>query len=381
MIPVSSPHLTGIEQRLVADCFARNQLTMGPVVRRFEDELASLLRLDHCVACSSGTTALHLALSALNIGMGQEVLVPDLTFVATANAVAYTGAVPVLVDVDPISWCIDLADAQRKVTFRTAAIIPVHLYGVPADMHAVNQFASQHHLHVIEDAAEGFGGHYHGVPLGGLSTCGVFSFYGNKVITTGEGGAVVTNDPDLDARLRLLRGQALDPGRRYFHTELGYNYRMTDVQAAIGLGQLSHLEDMMIARHAIMAHYSRRLSRIGATPAPMSAPWLFTISLDRDIPRDGLAAELMSHGIETRPVFQPLHRMPMYSNHNGWFLHDDKFPRSAYFADTGISLPTFPALPLKAVDTICDIVLEFAARHTGENDRHDGTRNGCEVGC
>lgn len=358
--PVSQPTLGPVERLLVNKALDDNRITQGAMVAEFEKILAGYLNVEHVVATTSGTTALHLALAALGLGPGDEVLVPDLTFVATANAVAYTGARVVLVDVDPKTWCMDPADAQRKLTDRTRAIVPVHLYGVPCDMDALAVLAHNHGLVIIEDSAEGLGGSYEGYALGSLGQAGVFSFYGNKVVTCGEGGAVSTNSATLAGRLRFLRGQALDPERRYYHPEVGFNYRMTDLQAAVGIGQFSHLLEMLQQRREIVDLYSQLLCYYGVKPIVLPntqhAPWLFTLQLNAGSKRDGLMRYLDARGIETRPVFVPLHRMPMYAG------DDTEFPYASRLGDAGVSLPTYPGLTCHDVLSICDDVVTYLER-------------------
>jgi len=353
MIPVSQPCLGFLERLLVNDCLDRGWLTYGPMVQRFERELAERLHVRHALATSNGTTALHVALVAAGIGPGDEVLVPNLTFVATANAVFYTGSRPVLVDVDPVTWCMSPTDAACKITPRTKAILPVHLYGVPCDMRGLQELADIHKLLIIEDAAEGLGGDHDGLPLGTLGHAGIFSFFGNKILTTGEGGAVVTNDDKLAERVYLLRGQAVDPARRYYHPEIGFNYRMTDLQAAVGIGQLSHLDQMLARRRDIFRLYQERLCYYGSASCtrPGVAPWLYTLLLHTSARRDDLMTWLSGQGIETRPAFVPLSRLPMYRQ------ADSLFPVSCHIGDNGISLPTFPDLSFEDVDRICDAVV------------------------
>lgn len=360
MIPVSQPTLGAAERKFLNRCLDNNELTYGSTVRSFEKALAEYLGVRHVVTTSSGTTALHLALVSLGLKRGDEVLVPDLSFVATANAVFYTGARPVLVDVDPRTWCMDPADAAEKVTARTRAILPVHLYGVPCDMDALRELASIHALHVVEDAAEGLGGTYDGRDLGTLGVAGTFSFYGNKVLTTGEGGAVSTDDDELAGRLFLLRGQAMDPQRRYYHPEIGFNYRMTALQAAIGCGQMMRLDQMLQRRRDLIRLYDDRLRAYAHAPvahAPAragtrNAPWLYTLELQEGVDRDAVATALATRGIETRPAFVPMHRLPMYR-------HTDRtFPHASRIGDCGLSLPTFPDLTFQQVDEICDAVIQ-----------------------
>jgi perosamine synthetase len=316
-------------------------------VERFECEFAKFLNVPHVVAVANGTVALHLALHALDIGRGDEVLVPDLTYVATANAVAYTGATPVLVDVDLQTWNIDLRLARGKITERTRAILPVHLYGIPCDMAAVRDLANDYSLAVVEDAAEGLGGQYGCHSLGTLGDAGCFSFYGNKVVTTGEGGAVVTTNRDLAAFLRHYRGQAMT-SIRYFHDAIGFNYRLTDLQAAIGLAQLQRVQDLLEKRRRVIQRYRTVLGM--PHPDPTWAPWLFTFLLPADVDRTRLADFLGCAGIETRPTFVPLHQMPMYRG------LDQHFPHACVIGDRGISLPTFPELPAAAIDHICALL-------------------------
>lgn len=352
-IPVSKPCLGDTERALLLQCFDSGQLTLGPMVEEFERRFAHRVGAGFAVAVTSGTTALHLALAAAGIGPGDEVLVPDLTFVATANAVKYTGATPVLVDVDPFTWCIDVDAARRSLTPATRAIVPVHLYGRAADMGAIHALAVEFGLVVIEDAAEGLGGTYDGRPLGSLSNVGTFSFYGNKVMTTGEGGMVVTNSPTYRDALVHLRGQAVHPERRYYHSKIGFNYRMTDLQAAVGLGQLVHLDRILSVRRAIIDRYATRLRDLGPFPCAHreAAPWLFTFQAPVMVNRDNIARRLAADGVDTRPVFIPMHRLPMF------WKDDGQFPNATLISSRGLSLPTYPELPLTEVDDICDLVL------------------------
>lgn len=358
MIHVSQPSIGSAEIDLVNEALRSNQITSGPMVRRFEEEFARLNDVPHAVACTSGTTALHLALVALGVGPGDEVLVPDLTYVSTANAVAYTGARVRLVDTDPETGCLDMNDLASKVTRLTRAVVPVHLYGVPVDMDALGtvlsrarRHSSAGRIHVVEDAAEGLGGFYLQAKLGAIGDAGCFSFYGNKIITTGEGGMVVTHDGRLAERLRFLRGMATNANPRYFHSELGFNYRMTDLQAAVGLGQLTHFDGMLSSRLAICDRYSRTL--LGRSWPTGHAPWLFTFLLPDGCQRDVVMARLLDCGIETRPAFVPLHRMPMYAG------RDTEYPGAVSFGDLGVSLPTYPEMSISQVDFICDAVCDL----------------------
>lgn len=350
MIRVAQPDFSVLERKYLLETFDSGQITQGPRVAEFEDLLARWSDTQFAVAVANGTVALHLALLAYGIGRGDEVIVPDLTFVATANAVRYCGATPVLVDIEPDTWTLDPQKAKDAITRRTRAIIPVHVYGSPADMDFFRKLAAARSLVLIEDAAEGRGGELLGQPLGSLSDAGTFSFYGNKVFTTGEGGAIVTNDAHVAQRLKFLRGQAMDPNRRYFHPEVGYNYRMTDLQAAIGLAQLARGGEILEKRSRVFKRYVDNLCYDGLTPRIRSsgqqAPWLFTILVDD---REKLAEELHRFGVETRPTFVPLHRLPP-------FRSTKYFPAADDVGTRGISLPTHAGVTLEQVDEICGIV-------------------------
>jgi perosamine synthetase len=273
-IYVAQPRLGGNERAYVLDCIDSNWISSGgKYLTAFQDSFAEFCGTKHAVAASNGTTALHLALLALNLGPGDEVLVPTVTYIATANAVAYCGATPVLVDVLPGTLNLDPEQAARKITPRTKGILAVHLYGHPADMAALSHLADEHGLWIVEDAAEAHGAEVSGQRVGGIGTCAVFSFFGNKIITTGEGGMVTTNDAALAARLTLLRGQGMDPTRRYWFPEVGYNYRMTNVQAAIGLAQLEQIDEAIADRDRLARWYDDALAGLaGRLSLPRQEP-------------------------------------------------------------------------------------------------------------
>jgi perosamine synthetase len=358
-IPLTQPTIVDAERKELYDVLETNWLTFGPKCREFEKRLAKFLDCSFVVVTGSGTSALHLALVACEIGPGDEVLVPDLTYVATANAVSYCGAKPVLCDVDPVTWNIDLEDARKKITPRTTAIIPVHLYGNPCDMGKMIDFAVETKVKIIEDAAEGFGGTYAGLSLGTFGPAGSFSFYGNKVVTTGEGGAVATNSSYVKERLEFYRGQAQSK-TRYFHSDIGFNYRMTEMQAAIGIGQMTHVNEMLAARRSIFSAYQQKLAgKITVQEIPSKgvlAPWLFT-AMFNGVPREVLKARLDGAGVETRPAFCPLHRMPMYKG------NDEDFPVASRIGDTAICLPTYPNLLWSDARYICEEIIGAIKEH------------------
>jgi perosamine synthetase len=363
VIPVFAPWLSENVRRYVLDCVDSGWISsLGQYVGRFEEEFARFSEAAHGVATSNGTTALHLALATLGIGPGDEVLVPDLTFVATANVVRYTGATPVLVDADPVTWGMDPADARGKVTARTRALIPVHVYGHPVDLDPLLGLAAERALALVEDAAEAHGARYKGRRVGALGRIGAFSFYGNKIITTGEGGMVVTNDPALAERARFLRDHAMDPERRYYHPEVGFNYRMTNIQAAIGCAQLEQAEAILARRKGIAGAYEAGLAGIPGLARPPAEPWAESVhwmysllvepafGLDRDQVRERLRAR----GIDSRPFFVPLHELPPYRT-------TAPFPVATRLARSGINLPSGTGLEPSEIATICRALRDVAA--------------------
>ncbi|HHY55465.1 MAG TPA: DegT/DnrJ/EryC1/StrS family aminotransferase, partial [Chloroflexi bacterium] len=262
-IPVYTPLLNGREEKYLLDAVRSGWISsLGAYVTRFEEAFARFCGVRHAISVSNGTVAIHLALHALGIGPGDEVIVPSLTFVATANAVHYTGATPVFADVDPVTWCLDPADVRRRLTSRTRAVIPVHLYGHPAPMPDLQALAAEHDLLVIEDAAEAHGAAIVGRRVGGWGRIGAFSFYANKIITTGEGGMLTTDDDALAARCRMLRDHAMPPQRRYWHDEVGFNYRMTNLQAAVGVAQMERIDSFIRRKREIAARYREELADI-----------------------------------------------------------------------------------------------------------------------
>lgn len=357
-IPVAAPLLDGREREYVLECLDSTWISSaGRFIGEFESRFAAFCGVKHAVATNNGTTALHLALVALGVGPGDEVIIPTLTYIATANCVSYCGATPVLADCDPRTMNLDPAAVERLVTPRTRGIIPVHLYGHPVDMDPLLRLAERHGLFVLEDAAEAVGARYRGRRTGALGHCATFSFFGNKIITTGEGGMVTTDDDDLAARLRLYRGQGMDPGRRYWFPVIGYNYRMTNVAAAIGLGQLERIDHHLARRREVAAAYRERLAPLGERLIlPVEEPWaehvywMYTVLLGAATPatRDQVMARLDAVGVETRPVFYPMHELPPYQG-----LAGAGFPVATDCAARGINLPTYAQLSHADIDRVC----------------------------
>jgi perosamine synthetase len=356
-IPVAEPLLGERELQYVTECVVTGWISSaGSFVTRFEELFAEFCEAPHAVAVSNGTTALHLALAALGVGRGDEVIVPTLTFVATANAVAYTGATPVFVDSEPGTWNIDPAEVAAAITARTKAILPVHLYGHPADLDAILGAADERGIPVLEDAAEAHGARYRGRRVGAIGAAGTFSFYGNKTITTGEGGMVVTRDGDLAERMRVLRDHGTTPGRRYHHERIGFNYRLTNLQAAVGVAQMEKVEEILAAKRRIAERYRRGLEGVAGLTLPPEAPWaenvhwLFTLLVDEQAfgrSRDDLLARLAGEGVETRPVFPPVHRQPAYAT-------GQELPVAESLAAAGLSLPSAVTLSDDDVDRVVE---------------------------
>jgi perosamine synthetase len=360
--PVSRPSVTSREVEYVTDAVTSGWISsLGPYVTRFEDDFAAFCGVEDAVSVASGTAALHLALHAYGIGAGDEVIVPDLSFVATANAILMTGAKPVFCDIERETLCIDPALIENLITPRTRAIMPVHLYGHPADMPAINRIADNRGLKVIEDAAEAHGAEINGRRVGGLGDCGAFSFYGNKNLTTGEGGMITTNDRAFAQRCRMLRDHAMSPTRRYWHEELGFNYRITNLQAALGCAQLDRADELLQARVKLFETYQGFLAgtpgiRLNRTAKwARNSYWMICAEVDglNERSRERLMAELKRRGVDTRPYFYPMSRMP--------YLEPAATPVSHAVAEIGLNLPTYVGLEESDVRFIAEQLQECVA--------------------
>jgi perosamine synthetase len=354
-IPVAEPSLTGKEKQYVLDCLDTGWISgSGKYVDAFEERFAAFTGTRYAVGVFNGTVALHLALLVLGIGNGDEVIVPDLTYVASANAVRYVGATPVFAEADPLTWTLDAADVARRVTERTRAIMPVHLYGHPADMDAIGVVAARHHLAVVEDAAEAHGATCRGRVVGSIGDIATFSFFGNKIVTMGEGGIVTTNDPELARQARLLRGQGMDPERRYWFPVVGYNYRLTNIQAAIGLAQMEQIDWLIERRIEVAGWYQDLLSDVEGLVLPTEADWatcvywLFSPLLPAGIDRDRVMVLMAERGIETRPFFVPMHALPPYYQADG----DREYPVTASLSARGLNLPSSATLTRADVERV-----------------------------
>ncbi len=363
-INVSEVALMGNELKYLKECVETKWISSeGPFVKRFEAAFAEYCGTKYATSVSNGTHALHLALAAQGIKEGDEVIVPALTFIATANAVKYIGAEPVLADVDKTNWNIDVNQLESLITKKTKAIIPVHLFGVPCDMGKINEIAERHNLFVLEDAAQALGSEYEGKKSGNLGSAAIFSLYGNKIITTGEGGMITSNDKELCERAFLLKNHAMRPERRYYHEELGFNYRMTNLQAAFGLAQIEGITKIVDERQKIANIYYKKFKNNDKIIVPKKANagnkhnyWSFAVLLRKEygISPKELADKLKQEGIETRPFFTSLSRINFLNKKN------QPCPIAEGLTDQGIILPTFSGISEKQIDFICNKIKQFS---------------------
>ncbi len=362
--PVSMPTLVGRELDYVTDAVKSGWISsLGAYVTRFEQDFASFCGVKHAICVANGTVALHLALHALGIGSGDEVIMPDLSFVATANSVLMVGGRPVFCDVDPETLCIDPDKIEALITERTRAIMPVHLYGHPANMPRILEIARRRGLRVIEDAAEAHGSALGNKRVGTFGDCGTFSFYANKNITTGEGGMVTTNDDALASELRNLRDHAMSPSKRYWHERMGFNFRMTNLQAALGCAQLEQIDNFLAKRRALFNGYANRLLDVEGirlnreTPGCTNSFWMICLEIKGidAIKRDRIGTEMRALGVDTRPYFYPMSDMP--------YLDDANTPVAHRVAAEGLNLPTYLALTEADLDRICNVVRTVVNAH------------------
>jgi len=370
LIPVNEPALGPRELENITECLTTGWISSeGRFIREFEAQWAAYCGMRHGVAVSNGTVALQLALSCLDLQPGDEVILPTFTIISCALAVLYNGGQPVLVDADPHTWCLDVGQVEAKITPRTRAIMPVHIYGHPVDMAPLRALAERHHLVIIEDAAEAHGAEYRGQKCGSLGDLNCFSFYANKIITTGEGGMVLTNHNEWAARLRSLRNLCFQPERRFYHTALGHNFRLTNMQAAIGLGQLERIDQALARKRWMGAAYSDGLRGLEALQLPSEAPWaknvywMYGVVLDE---RTGLdapawAAQLAQHGVQTRPFFLGMHEQPVLRQ-RGLFV-GEQYPVATRLARQGLYLPSGLAL---TADQLAQVITAVRATLPGQ---------------
>lgn len=363
-IPVMEPFLGGNELAYVTDCIKSGWISSkGSYVTKFEEMLAKTCDVPYTVAVSNGTTALHLALKALGLGPGDEVIVPDFTFAASINSILYTSATPVIVDVEPHTWNISVSEIEKAITPKTKAILPVHIYGHPCDMDGLMNLARKYNLLVIEDCAEALGSTYKGQPVGSFGDAATFSFFGNKVITTGEGGMVAFKDKGHYEIGKIMRDHGMSPQKRYWHDIVGYNYRMTNLQAAIGVAQMEQFSSFFAKRQIMAQKYTRAFEDVrGIQPQVLkkevtSCHWLYTILLSNNLKmdRDVLIQKLLMNGIETRPAFYPLHEMPIYKN----YANNRDFSVCTHISNRGISLPSSVNIDDKEIQNIVNTIRQL----------------------
>ncbi|MCK5846700.1 MAG: DegT/DnrJ/EryC1/StrS family aminotransferase [Bacteroidales bacterium] len=361
MIPIAKACLDGNEKKYLQECVDTEWISSaGKFVDQFESLNAEFYKTKYAVAVSNGTVAIHLALLALGIKAGDEVIVPDFTFAATANAVLYIGAKPILCDVKADTWNIDINKCKSLISDKTRAIIPVHVYGQACDMDEIMTFAKENSLFVIEDCAEAHGAEYKGQKVGSFGDIACFSFFGNKIITTGEGGICTTNSYKLNEKMRVLRDHGMNKQKRYFHDEVGYNYRMTNMQAAVGVAQMENVNIILKKRKEIEAAYSRILKKSEHIELRKKddgkVNWLYSF-LVKNANLETITEiqqELKKEGIDSRPFFFPMHTMPPYKD-----LKKTDLENSISIASRGLSLPTYNQIEIKTVEHIAKTVVSI----------------------
>lgn len=351
-IPVNEPLLNGNEARYLSECIDSGWISSeGPFVKRFEQQFSERVGRDNAVAVSSGTAALEVAVVALGLGPGDEVIMPTLTIISCAAAVLRAGAVPVLVDSDPVTWNMDVTQIESKIGPRTKAIMAVHLYGLPVHMDPLLDIAGRHGLRVVEDAAQMLGQTYRDRPCGSFGDISVFSFYPNKHVTTGEGGMIVTDDPDIAERCRALRNLSFVPEQRFVHYELGWNFRMTNLQAALGVAQLERLAEFVERKQRMGRRYQDLLEAIPGLQLPLrntsyaeNIYWVFGVVLENEVPFDAREAivRLGVAGVGSRPFFWPMHEQPVFRKAR--LFEGERYPIAELLARRGFYIPSGVAL-------------------------------------
>ena len=365
-IPVNTPLLSGNEKKYLMECIDSGWISSeGPFVAEFEEKFSSRVDRSHGIAVSNGTAALDIAIEALDIGPGDEVILPSFTIISCVNQIVRVGAIPVLVDSDPITWNMDVEQVEHKITTKTKAIMIVHIYGLPVDLDPLIDVAKKYELKILEDAAEMIGQTYKGKPCGSFGDISTFSFYPNKHITTGEGGMIVTNDSHLAETCRSLRNLCFKTSKRFVHDRLGWNCRITNLQAAIGLAQLEQLDDFLILKRKMGNLYLETLSSgknflqpLRETSYAENIFWVFGIVIDDsfDLDADEVMKKLSSKGIGTRPFFYPLHKQPILKEMG--FFEGVNLPVSERLYKKGLYLPSGLALTKDEIRTVSNAILE-----------------------
>lgn len=355
--PVYIPEITAIEKKYVNECLDSTWISSkGKFVNLFEEKICEFTGAKYAISVFNGTVALHLALKVLGIKKGDEVILPDFTYIASTNSVLYVNATPILVDISPKTWNITLDEIKKNVTKKTKAILITDIYGTPPEMDEIIAFAKSKNIYVIADSAESLGATYKGKKTGNIADITTFSFFGNKTITTGEGGMITTNNKEYNDLLRKLKNQGNHSEIRYYHDVLGYNYRMTNIQAAIGCAQMERIESIIERKQDIYNWYYKELKDFvefqELKPYITSSNWMVSLLLPRKINREKLMIFLEENKIETRPFFFPIHEMPFYKN-------IESTPITKEISKRGINVPSFPQLQEKDIKYISNKIIEF----------------------
>lgn len=365
-VPVNEPLLQGNEKKYLAECIDTGWISSeGPFVREFEDLFAARVGCKHGIAVCNGSAALDMAVVALGIGHGDEVILPTFTIISCAAAVVRAGAKPVLVDSDPLTWNMDVNRIEEKITAKTRAIMVVHIYGLPVDMDPVMALAEKYGLMIIEDAAEAHGLDCKGRLCGSFGDISTFSFYPNKHITTGEGGMVLTNNEKLAERCRSLRNLCFQPKQRFIHEELGWNFRMSNLQAAVGLAQLEKLDNHITRKHWMGQCYTDLLKGVRGLQLPLAKTeyaeniyWVYGVILKDNVPFDAEEAirRLATQKVGTRPFFWPMHEQPVFQKMG--LFRNEQYPVAEYIARYGLYLPSGLTLSESQIDQVCNAVID-----------------------
>lgn len=369
LIPVNEPDLSGNERKYLNECIDTGWISSeGPFIREFETRFAARVGRRHGIAVCNGSAALDAAVAALDIGPGDEVILPTFTIISCAAAVSRLGGIPVVVDCDPKTWNMDVSAIESRITPKTKAIMPVHIYGLPVDMDPLLEIAERHNLRVVEDAAEMIGQAYRDKPCGSFGDISTFSFYPNKHVTTGEGGMIVTDDDALAERCRGLRNLAMKPPRRFVHDEIGWNFRMTNMQAAIGLAQLERLDEFVARKRHIFECYTRQLSDIPSLQLPVQCTeyatninWVYGVIISDDVAFDADEAmkRLAEKKVGTRPFFWPMHEQPVYLKRG--LFRGERYPNAERIARRGLYLPSGLTLKDDQIDRVSKVLHELFA--------------------
>lgn len=363
-IPVNEPLLNGNEKKYLNECIDTGWISSeGPFIKQFEERLAAEVGRKHAIAVANGSVALDAALAVLDLAPGDEVIMPTFTIISCASAIVRVGAVPVVVDCDSETWNMDLNQVESKITSKTKAIMVVHIYGLPVDMDPIIALAKKHGLKIVEDAAEMHGQTYKGKECGSFGDISIFSFYPNKHITTGEGGMILTDDDSLAAKCRSLRNLCFNPEKRFVHDELGFNYRMTNLQAALGVAQLERLEEFVKIKRKMGSYYNNLFSGVEGIQTPLAKTsyadniyWVYGMVLNDEIPFDAVAAmkKLAQENIGTRPFFWPMHEQPVFKKMG--LFKDVSCPVSEKIARRGFYVPSGLALTERQMDVVAEAV-------------------------